>query len=194
MSGATLKITSPSSDIFSEMFTMEVYEIYWQWLVDPAATLLEELFWRWKNGLNNFIPTWFQEHCFWDWFRSIFGFTPWDILRDGPNWWWRFWIGWIPECFHLQETLRWKFFAAFLLIIGWLAFIILHIIRFIGVLIFYIIHWILHTFEDIIRFLVEIWITIMLFFWWLSVQIFIIIRIILVFILEIVLIIWRFMI
>jgi hypothetical protein len=59
MSGATLKITSPSSDIFSEMFTMEVYEIFWQWLVDPAATLLEELFWRWKNGLNNFIPTWF---------------------------------------------------------------------------------------------------------------------------------------
>jgi hypothetical protein len=58
MSGASLGTTTPDADIFSEIFTMEIYTIFWQWLVDPATTVLEEIFFRLKGGITGAIPGW----------------------------------------------------------------------------------------------------------------------------------------
>jgi hypothetical protein len=58
MSGASLGTTTPDEDLFSEIFTMEIYTIFWQWLVDPATTVLEEIFFRLKGGITGAIPGW----------------------------------------------------------------------------------------------------------------------------------------
>jgi len=162
MSGAQLGITTPEADIFSEIFGMEVYTIFWQWLVDPAITILEEIFFRLKGGVLAAIPQWIVNHCFWDWFRSVFGFTPWDLIEDF-DWVYFLIIGFKPECINTQIQLHLKFLQVFLILFGWIAWIFLMIFRFIFVLIFFIIYWVLTFFKFIFDFILYIMLQIWLY-------------------------------
>ena len=79
---------------------------------------------------------------------------------------WYLIIGFKPECIDLQMSLKMKFFQVFLVIFGWIAWIFLMIIRFITVLIFFIIYWVLTFFKIIFDFLLyialQIWLYVLL--------------------------------
>jgi len=76
-SGATFSYSSPDDDMFAGIFmvddgSLDIYEVFWRWLVDPAKWILEVMFWRILNGVQGSLPDWIVNHCFWDWLGISF--------------------------------------------------------------------------------------------------------------------------
>lgn len=155
-SGATLGFGSaPTDDIFADIFGSELYDVFWNHLVEPAKTVIEEIFYREQEGVMGAIPDWIRNHCFWDWLYATFGIGFDFFFPDFPtivSWI----IGFVPECFDVQMTLKWKFAMVYLIIFSWIAFFFLHIIRFITLIIYFILYWVFWIMSWIINLMLEI--------------------------------------
>lgn len=149
MSGATLGMSTPDEDIFSEIFGMELYTIMWQHLVDPAKVIMEEMFFRFLAGPSGSIPTWITEHCFWDWLGFNLTVIP------GQEWWINLFLGFEPECIGVQAALKWKFVMAFTIVFGWISWIFVHIIRFIVMIVYVIAYYIFMFLSLIVNFILQ---------------------------------------
>lgn len=155
ISGATLETGSPPDDVFLQVFGDDLYGLYWNHLVDPAKVIIAEMFARILGNLNPAasIPDWFKNHCFWDWLGITFEIPTQAMLVS-----WM--IGFEPECFGVIAGLRWKMVRFWLVLFGWIAYIILWIVRFIVMIVLLIVWaivWVINFFWEIIL-AIKVWI------------------------------------
>ena len=169
----------PDEDIFSEIFGMELYIIYYNHLVTATKAIIAEIFWRYENGVMAAFPDWIRNHCIWTWICETFGFC-WDFtLPDYKTIF--FWIyGYEAECFDVIMKMYLKFVMVWLILFSWLGYIAHLIVRFITLIIWWILYlifeimaWIIlnifipiiELLWPIIEFFMLIWYYIMLVFW-----------------------------
>ena len=143
------------------------------------------MFWRILNGIDGLIPGWVTDHCIWDWLGIELKFpTPPEMFA--------LFFGYEPECFGVQMALKWKMIQVWLMVFGWIAWIFLVIIRFIELLVFWILYWVIWIMQIIINFIIEILWPVIAFFIWLYLMIVWIIKIPIYWIWFVLMIIWNF--
>lgn len=118
---------SPPDDIFNEIFGSELYGIFYSHLIYTLKPFIAEIKWRLANGVDlSWLPDWLQPYL--------------TIPEIDTLMMW--FIGFKPECIGVQMGMYAKLIQVILLIPAWIFYIFLFIIRFISLVIYWIIFFV----------------------------------------------------
>jgi len=126
--GQGLGTESAPSDMWMDMFGDVVYGAFYRHLVYTARPVLNEIKWRYDAGLNALIPDWLRDKFDWLEIPDVAMINSWII-------------GFEPECIGVQMGMWEKIIRAILIVVSWIMWLFLVIVRFIELVVYFIVYW-----------------------------------------------------